>query len=200
MLPTYISKPPLQDRRGFVGGSDARTIMGPDDAALLRLWREKRGEIEPRDLSDVLIVQLGLVTEDLNREWFQRNSDERSIQSSTGPITGSSVGWQPPLTASSTSRRRSLKPSLCCPGRSPRKLRLRSTCRNYNTICWRPIASTPCFRSSQAAASGWRLRSLPIPFIKPCWSRSSGRSGKQSRAATGRLLWVQKPLGRGLRR
>ena len=39
-------------RRGhFVGGSDARIIMGSDEAALLRLWREKRGEVEPEDLS-----------------------------------------------------------------------------------------------------------------------------------------------------
>ena len=35
------------DRRTFIGGSDARIIMGSDEAALLRLWREKRGEAEP---------------------------------------------------------------------------------------------------------------------------------------------------------
>src|SRR3989454_11165945 len=61
-------------RRRFIGGSDARIIMGDDEAALLRLWREKRGEAEPEDLSDNLIVQLGLVTEPLNRQWFERNS------------------------------------------------------------------------------------------------------------------------------
>ena len=44
---------------GFIGGSDARIIMGADEAALLRLWREKRGEVEPEDLSRNLIVQLG---------------------------------------------------------------------------------------------------------------------------------------------
>jgi hypothetical protein len=55
------------DRRYFVGGSDARIIMGDDEDALLRLWREKRGEIEPEDLSGNLIVQLGVVTEPLNR-------------------------------------------------------------------------------------------------------------------------------------
>src|SRR6266700_6516669 len=48
--------------------------MGADEAALLRLWREKRGEAEPEDLSDNLIVQLGLVTEPLNRHWFERNT------------------------------------------------------------------------------------------------------------------------------
>src|SRR5256884_3581833 len=61
-------------RRSFIGGSDARIIMGADEAALLRLWREKRGEVEPEDLSGNLIVQLGLVTEALNRQWFERNS------------------------------------------------------------------------------------------------------------------------------
>jgi putative phage-type endonuclease len=61
-------------RRTFIGGSDARIIMGAEEAALLRLWREKRGEAEPEDLSDNLIVQLGVVTEDLNRRWYERNT------------------------------------------------------------------------------------------------------------------------------
>ena len=56
-----------ESRRAFIGGSDARIIMGDDEAALLRLWKEKRGEIEPEDLSRNLIVQLGVVTEHLNR-------------------------------------------------------------------------------------------------------------------------------------
>ena len=38
-------------RDHFIGGSDARIIMGNDEAALQRLWREKRGEAEPEDLS-----------------------------------------------------------------------------------------------------------------------------------------------------
>jgi predicted phage-related endonuclease len=52
------------DRRHFIGGSDARVITGKDEKALLRLWREKRGEGAAVDLSRELIVQLGLVTED----------------------------------------------------------------------------------------------------------------------------------------
>lgn len=62
------------DRRHFIGGSDARIIMGDDEARLVRLCREKRGEIEPEDLSGNLVVQLGVVTEELNRAWYQRNS------------------------------------------------------------------------------------------------------------------------------
>src|SRR3981081_4243373 len=67
----------LVNRRHFVGGSDARVIMGKDEKALHRLWREKRGEAAALDLSGVLIVQLGLVTEDLNRRWYELNSGHR---------------------------------------------------------------------------------------------------------------------------
>src|ERR1700736_5932663 len=68
--------PKSADRRSFIGGSDARIIMGDDEAALVRLWREKRGEVEPEDLSDNLIVQLGSVTEELNRRWYERNTGQ----------------------------------------------------------------------------------------------------------------------------
>ena len=64
-------------RRHFIGGSDARIIMGSDEAALLRLWREKRGEMQPEDLSGNLIVRLGTATEDLNRAWYERNTGRR---------------------------------------------------------------------------------------------------------------------------
>ena len=65
-----------QGRRSFIGGSDARIIMGDDEAALLRLWREKRGEVEPEDLSGNLIVQLGNATDELNRRWYERNTGQ----------------------------------------------------------------------------------------------------------------------------
>jgi predicted phage-related endonuclease len=64
------------DRRSFLGGSDARVVMGDNEPALLRLWREKRGEIEPEDLSGNLVVQLGAATEPLNRHWFERNTGQ----------------------------------------------------------------------------------------------------------------------------
>jgi predicted phage-related endonuclease len=62
------------NRRSYIGGSDARVIMGDDEAKLFRLWQEKRGEVSPQDLSKDLIVQLGSITEDLNRIWYERNS------------------------------------------------------------------------------------------------------------------------------
>jgi predicted phage-related endonuclease len=64
------------NRRSFIGGSDARIIMGDDEAKLIRLWREKRGELEPANLDQDLVVQLGKITEDLNRAWYERNSEQ----------------------------------------------------------------------------------------------------------------------------
>ena len=64
------------NRRTFIGGSDARIIMGNDEAALLRLWKEKRGEVDPEDLSGDLLVQLGGVTEQLNRHWYEKNTGQ----------------------------------------------------------------------------------------------------------------------------
>jgi len=63
-------------RRFFIGGSDARIIMGNDEDAPLRVRREKRGEVEPKDLAGNLIVQLGVATEDLNRRWYEANTGQ----------------------------------------------------------------------------------------------------------------------------
>jgi predicted phage-related endonuclease len=70
-------------RRSFIGGSDARIIMGTDGEALLRLWREKRGEEESPDYSDNLIVQLGVATEPLNRRWYEKTTGQaiKGVQS-----------------------------------------------------------------------------------------------------------------------
>jgi hypothetical protein len=62
MRPTQTTATFRGNRRLFIGGSDARIIMGDDEEALLRLWREKRGEAQPEDLTGNLIVQLGVVT------------------------------------------------------------------------------------------------------------------------------------------
>ena len=73
----YMWAKSYENRRAFIGGSDARIIMGNDEAALVRLWREKRGEAEPEDLSGNLVVQLGNATEELNRTWYERNTGRR---------------------------------------------------------------------------------------------------------------------------
>jgi len=78
-----VWKKPHEARRAFIGGSDARIIMGNDETALVRLWREKRGQAEPLDYSDNLIVQLGLATEPLNRRWYERTTGQviKDVQS-----------------------------------------------------------------------------------------------------------------------
>jgi predicted phage-related endonuclease len=85
-------KLPAVDRRQFIGGSDARIIMGNDEAALVRLWREKRGEAEQEDLSGNLIVQLGAATEDLNRSWYERNTGRR-VRDVQRRVRHSAIAW-----------------------------------------------------------------------------------------------------------
>ena len=65
------------ERRSFIGGSDANVILSGDAEKVLQLWREKRGECEPEDLSSVLPVMLGCWTEAFNRQWFEQLSGER---------------------------------------------------------------------------------------------------------------------------
>ena len=100
-MPVYTAKRrDTDDRRLFIGGSDARLIMGQDEAALVRLWREKRGEVEPLDLSANLLVQLGVVTEPLNRHWFERNTGQtlkdiqRRIRHPVDPVDGGDPRWR----------------------------------------------------------------------------------------------------------
>jgi predicted phage-related endonuclease len=80
------------DRRSFIGGSDARIIIGTDEAALVRLWREKRGEAEPEDLSGNLMVQLGKATEELNRSWYERNTG-RHVRDVQRRVRHSAIPW-----------------------------------------------------------------------------------------------------------
>jgi predicted phage-related endonuclease len=66
--------------------------MGSDEPALVRLWREKRGETELEDLSDNLVVQLGAATEALNRTWYERNTG-RSIRDVQKRVRHSAIFW-----------------------------------------------------------------------------------------------------------
>jgi predicted phage-related endonuclease len=59
------------DRKGFIGGSDANIILSGDAQRIARLVAEKRGEVEPEDLSRSLPVQLGIWTEQFNRQWYE---------------------------------------------------------------------------------------------------------------------------------
>jgi hypothetical protein len=81
-----------RNRRCFIGGSDARIIMGDDEDALLRLWQEKRGEVEPKDLSGNLLVQLGVVTE-ISIGAGIRPTVAKPLPTSLIALDGGHFGW-----------------------------------------------------------------------------------------------------------
>ena len=113
--------------------------MGNDEAALLRLWREKRGEIEPEDLSGNLIVQLGVATEDLNRRWYEANTGQviadvqRQVRHPTVRWMGATLDGRVEATGAVS------RPNSCCPGRSRREPPPKSIWPNCSTTCgwWR---------------------------------------------------------------
>ena len=126
-------------RRAFIGGSDARIIMGNDEAALVRLWQEKRGEAEPEDLSGNLIVQFGTATEELNRTWYERNTGHR-VTNVQRRVKHSAIPWMAAtLDGIVEGTEPSSKPSSCCPGRSPKRSRPKSTWPSSSTTCGSPI-------------------------------------------------------------
>ena len=69
-----MSEEARKARMSSIGGSDAKIIMSGDQAAIERLWREKRGEKEPEDLSEVILINLGNLTEPLNADLFEKDT------------------------------------------------------------------------------------------------------------------------------
>ena len=69
-----LSADALATRKDWIGGSDANTIMSGNEERILKLWREKRGEYDGDDLSDVLAVQMGSFTEPFNAAWFAKHT------------------------------------------------------------------------------------------------------------------------------
>ena len=61
-------------RRNFIGGSDARIIMGDDESRPAPSVAGKTGRGRAGGPVGNLVVQLGSVTEDLNRRWYEFNT------------------------------------------------------------------------------------------------------------------------------
>jgi hypothetical protein len=149
-------------RRTFVGGSDARIIMGTDKLGYCgcggRNGEKRSLRICPATSSS--------------------SSGQRpkiSIGAGTRPIRGRSLsmcksafiiqacaGWRRRWTDGSRPAGRYLRQSSCCPGHSRKKPQLRNTCRSCSTICGSSRRAAPCSLSSPGAANGWRSRSMPI--------------------------------------
>jgi len=80
-------------RRQGIGGTDANIILGGNRERILGLWREKRGEAEPEDLSNVLAVMLGCWTEAFNRQWYEQLSGEK-VTPVTESLTCQNHPWR----------------------------------------------------------------------------------------------------------
>jgi hypothetical protein len=67
----------ISDRKQGIGGSDANIILSGSADRVRQLWLEKRGEVEPADLSANLAVMLGCWTEAFNRQWFEQLTSQK---------------------------------------------------------------------------------------------------------------------------
>ncbi|MAX46362.1 MAG: hypothetical protein CMB24_06180 [Euryarchaeota archaeon] len=67
------------ERPKTLGGSDAIRIMEGDWHTL---WLEKTGRQEPANLDRVLPVQIGIVTEGLNKLWFAQETGHKLLSAS----------------------------------------------------------------------------------------------------------------------
>jgi hypothetical protein len=121
-------------------------------------FSEKRAASRlPLDLSDVLIVQLGLATEDLNRRWYELNSGHRISDIQRYAVHR--TGWLPRWVGQSRKPGRCSRPNSCCPRRSQKNQRPRSTWPSSSTTCLSRVPRNPCFRSSNGGGK-WIERSI----------------------------------------
>ncbi len=81
-----------EQRRLGIGGSDANVILGGDKEKIIQLWKVKRGEVEPEDLSAVLPVRMGQATEAFNIQWFQERTGQSIILQQLA-ITSQEIPW-----------------------------------------------------------------------------------------------------------
>jgi predicted phage-related endonuclease len=125
----------ITDRRLFIGGSDARIIMGDDEAALLRLWKEKRGGVGPQDLSGDLLVQLGTVTERLNRQWYEKNTGQVVADLQRRVFHAVHRWMAATLDGRIEATGAVFEAKFMLPWNFPRRQQPKSTWRNSSTIC-----------------------------------------------------------------
>jgi hypothetical protein len=181
-------------RRHFIGGSDARIIMGDDEGALLRLWREKRGELEPKDLSGNLLVQLGVVTEALNRRWYQSNSGQ-ALTDIQRHIRHPALRW---MAATLDGRVQTtgavFEAKFMLPWSFSEEAAAEKYMAQLQHNMW--VVASRAAVLSVIAESGWKSPPTPIPFTSISSSRPSGSSGAAWRAASPSPIWVEPPKPR----
>src|SRR6516162_5867146 len=171
-------------RRSFIGGSDARIIMGSDEAALFRLWREKRGEIELEDLSGDLIVQLGLATEPLNRHWYERNTGQ-TIECIQHRLMHPVLRWMGvTLDGIIAGSKAVFEAKFMLPWSFSEEAAAQKHLAQLQHNMWVTNAREQHSRSSPAAANGSRSGSAPIPSTSICSSPRKRNSGAAWKAAS----------------
>jgi hypothetical protein len=75
----HIDKSFASPRPLAIVAADAQIIMGRDEAALLALWRAKRGEGDA-ERPDTLVLELAKATEAINRAVFERRTGRRCVE------------------------------------------------------------------------------------------------------------------------
>jgi putative phage-type endonuclease len=82
------------DRRQHgIGGSDAAAVLGVSPfKSPLRLWMEKRGEIEPDQIDDKPAVYWGTVLERVVAEEYERRTNRRTIETNSVSVHPR-LGW-----------------------------------------------------------------------------------------------------------
>lgn len=68
-----LTAPQIAARDGKLTASRVACLMTGDPEKIMALWLEMLGERQPDDLSAVWPVQLGVATEALNLEWYERS-------------------------------------------------------------------------------------------------------------------------------
>lgn len=74
VLEMALTKEQIKERFGYIGGSDAAAVLGLSRwKTPLEVWAEKTGQVEPKDLSDSIPIEVGNELEDLVcKMWTKR--------------------------------------------------------------------------------------------------------------------------------
>ena len=139
-MPSALSKAiaNARDRRSFIGGSDARIIMGADQAALLQLWREKRGEASPKTSRAISWCSSGERPKSSIGTGTKLKVARKSSMFKSMCGTLACSGWGRRSTDASDQAERSSRASSCFRGHSPKKPLSKSMRRSCSTRCDMP--------------------------------------------------------------
>ena len=71
----------LQNRKKYIGGSDASSVIGLNPwKSNVQLWEEKTGHVIPEDISSKPYVQFGICAEPIIRDLFQLNHPQYKVE------------------------------------------------------------------------------------------------------------------------